>query len=403
MKNDIDISSIPPNKPNVEKKTLYRMITKLLCRNKSDVMEMDCVNPTKGSDSGCSTDSSDFSASDGVKYSHVPSTSIKDEINRSKQKSTFMTNYTLIDGLRTHHMKSFMNSQSPNGKSVNRFPVKCFAGHSKRGFSSTNKTRKNQDALIMAEIEDTQSLILACMDGHGQYGDAVSQAIKTNFEDKLHVHSKFSTDIKSAISEIIDDTEQNLNLDTGIDCSISGSTFIMAIIRGTRLTVANIGDSRAIIISKVYGKYKARALSIEHKPEIDEEKERILAAGGRVFGIKYPDGILGPQRVWKGDADLPGLAMSRSIGDSIIHQNGVISTPTFMEHEINPREDIALVIASDGLWNVLSDNEIVRHVTSSREPSAAVGLLLRESHNQWVKSADSIDDTTIAVAFFYHQ
>jgi hypothetical protein len=52
-------------------------------------------------------------------------------------------------------------------------------------------------------------------------------------------------------------------------------------------------------------------VSNDHKPDLVEEKARILAAGGRVFAVEYDDGISGPQRVWLGHMDIPGLAMSR--------------------------------------------------------------------------------------------
>jgi hypothetical protein len=47
------------------------------------------------------------------------------------------------------------------------------------------------------------------------------------------------------------------------------------------------------------------------------EKQRILSAGGRVFAVEYEDGQDGPQRVWLGHMDVPGLAMSRSLGDKV--------------------------------------------------------------------------------------
>lgn len=51
----------------------------------------------------------------------------------------------------------------------------------------------------------------------------------------------------------------------------------------------------------------------DHKPDHPPEKARIEAQGGRVFAIDYGDGEEGPARVWLADADLPGLAMARSV------------------------------------------------------------------------------------------
>jgi serine/threonine protein phosphatase PrpC len=92
-------------------------------------------------------------------------------------------------------------------------------------------------------------------------------------------------------------------------------------------------------------------LTIDHKPDLPAEKARIEAKGGRVFAVEYEDGVDGPARVWLGHMDVPGLAMSRSLGDAIAHTAGVSSDPEFFEYEFNKgREDLVLVMASDGLW-----------------------------------------------------
>ena len=75
--------------------------------------------------------------------------------------------------------------------------------------------------------------------------------------------------------------------------------------------------------------------------------------------MEYDDGVDGPCRVWLGHMDVPGLAMSRSLGDAIAHTAGVSSEPEFFEYEFNRgREDLILVTASDGLWEFMSDQEV---------------------------------------------
>lgn len=127
---------------------------------------------------------------------------------------------------------------------------------------------------------------------------------------------------------------------------------------------------------------------------------RIESKGGRVFAVEYDDGVDGPSRVWLGNMDVPGLAMSRSLGDSIAHTAGVISEAEFFEYEFNQgREDLIIVMASDGLWEFISDQEALEIAASTTEPRFAVDRLISESNERWMREEQVIDDTTVCVAF----
>jgi hypothetical protein len=70
------------------------------------------------------------------------------------------------------------------------------------------------------------------------------------------------------------------------------------------------------------------ALSNDHKGEDPQEKKRIEVSGGRVDQFKEEDGTKnGPMRVWLKYDEIPGLAMTRSIGDSIATKIGVTCEP----------------------------------------------------------------------------
>ena len=62
----------------------------------------------------------------------------------------------------------------------------------------------------MAEDPKTRSLFFCVMDGHGEDGDKVSQAIKAKFANSLFKHRDFATDIKSALTEVIDKCEKEV-------------------------------------------------------------------------------------------------------------------------------------------------------------------------------------------------
>jgi len=61
--------------------------------------------------------------------------------------------------------------------------------------------------------------------------------------------------------------------------------------------------------------------------------------------------------VWLPDQDLPGLAMSRSLGDRVAHSVGVSSVPEVKEFYLG-RDDKFIVIASDGVWEFLSNEDV---------------------------------------------
>ena len=66
------------------------------------------------------------------------------------------------------------------------------------------------------------------------------------------------------------------------NCQFSGTTCSIVLTRGPELVAANAGDSRSIV---VHADGRAEALTRDHKPDLKEEKERILEKGGRVRPI----------------------------------------------------------------------------------------------------------------------
>ncbi|XP_048563535.1 probable protein phosphatase 2C 6 isoform X2 [Triticum urartu] len=118
-----------------------------------------------------------------------------------------------------------------------------------------------------------------------------------------------------------------------------GSTAVVAVICSSHIIVSNCGDSRAVLCR---GKQPV-PLSVDHKPNREDEYARIEAEGGKVIQ-------------WNGYRVFGVLAMSRSIGDRYL-KPWIIPVP---EVTIVPRakDDECLILASDGLWDVLSNEEV---------------------------------------------
>lgn len=163
----------------------------------------------------------------------------------------------------------------------------------------------------MYDDQSTNSLILCVLDGHGEHGDGVATHFQTKLPNELITHPSWATDIRKACVDSIAKVEQSVIRNLRIDTEFSGTTLSMAIIRGNRITGVNVGDSRVIIGKQIDGNMIAEEFTHDHKPDLPLEKQRIIAAGGRVFAVEYDDGVDGPPRVWLGHMDVPGLAMSR--------------------------------------------------------------------------------------------
>ncbi|KAL4557145.1 hypothetical protein LXL04_035317 [Taraxacum kok-saghyz] len=144
--------------------------------------------------------------------------------------------------------------------------------------------------------------------------------------------------------------------------SLVGSTAVVSLLTDEFIIVANCGDSRAVLCHNG----KAVPLSVDHKPDRDDERNRIEASGGRIIFAGNGARVEGV------------LAMSRAIGDRFLKQV-VTSAP---EYTFTKREsgDMSLILASDGLWDVLSSElscEVVRKCQQEDEKCkmgvAAVG------------------------------
>ena len=97
------------------------------------------------------------------------------------------------------------------------------------------------------------------------------------------------------------------------------------------------------------------------------------------------------------DDEGPGLAMTRSFGDVIGSVLRVIAEPEVTEYIIK-KEDKAIIIASDGLWEYISNEEvanIVQKLIIKNDANIIVNELYKISYETWKQKDTGIDDITI--------
>ncbi|CAM6044752.1 unnamed protein product [Sphagnum compactum] len=247
------------------------------------------------------------------------------------------------------------------------------------GFSSLKGKRASMEDFHDTMISKVDSQVIGLFgvfDGHG--GSRAAEYVKKHLFDNLLKHPKFIDDTKLAIAEAYKQTDQDY-LKTEISQNRdAGSTASTAVLVGDRLLVANVGDSRAVICRGG----KAVALSTDHKPNRTDERQRIEDAGGVVM--------------WAGTWRVGGvLAVSRAFGDRLLKQY-VVADPEIQEDTIKEGVDF-LVLASDGLWDVVSNQDAVSMVATIPDAEEAANKLTGEAFRR-----GSADNITCVIVRFNH-
>ncbi|KFK36954.1 hypothetical protein AALP_AA4G194000 [Arabis alpina] len=157
-----------------------------------------------------------------------------------------------------------------------------------------------------------------------------------------------------------------------------GCTAIASLLVDNKLFVANVGDSRAILCRAGH----PFALSKAHLATCIEERNRVIGEGGRI------EWLVDTWRVAPA-----GLQVTRSIGDDDL-KPAVTAEPEISE-TILSADDEFLVMASDGLWDVVNDEEVINIIRDTvKEPSMCSKRLATEAAER-----GSGDNITVIVVF----
>lgn len=187
----------------------------------------------------------------------------------------------------------------------------------------------------------------AVFDGHG--GKNISKFLKKNlsayFLNKIDkkIYNKYDV-FKNYTNLVYDKLQNKLIKNHPRISQFCGSTACIGIQYNNDLWILNVGDSRAIKCNK---SNIAEQLSLDHKPNAPEEKNRIEQLGGN---INY-DGF---------DWRIKGLSLSRAFGDTECSPY-VNHIPDVFKYEIL-NDDKFLVFACDGLYDVLSNQDITDYI-----------------------------------------
>ena len=380
---------------------------------------------------------------------------LKNKIEEQSKKPKKVFN-ECINNINTDSEKKNISDKEEEENQMNIRSIDKIGIITKAGEDISNQEKINQDNYFDNDLSNGYKFIGVC-DGHGEDGQNVSDYLRNNLPRELGnelkkiinnenkrlriIESmlKKKRDEKLGNEEKINDKKEgdilikNIeNIETFKDLfkkafvstnlklieesymfnlENSGSTCVSILLQKEntkKFYVANVGDSRAIIVKqpikntnnedKNNNIWSFEQLSRDHNLLEKDEADRILKHGGEIQQYQNEKGEFeGPLRIYIKHEEGPGLAMSRSFGDVLGTIIGLIAEPEVTEYIIK-KEDKAIIIASDGLWEYVSNEEvteIVKNLIDKKDPDLIVDELYKFSYEKWKKKDGGIDDITI--------
>ncbi len=306
-----------------------------------------------------------------------------------------------------------------------------------RGYYPDDLEKDNQDCLScdmhFGEFDD--QVFAAVYDGHGKDGhrvaqycrDELPQYLKKELNLKVKALQAGGESAKSRVKlpdvDILDalrsthlKCNSNLRSRTGIAADLSGSTSVSVFIVEDKVYCSNVGDSRAILISETEdGNVSITPFSNDQTPYRKDERDRVRKFGARILSMDQMEGLepvhdnwdnltLGedidvggdPPRIWHPKINAPGTAFTRSIGDFFAETLGVVAEPEIFVHTID-KKDKYIVLASDGVFEFLTNRSVADIVMKSESAMHACQLLAKQSYELWLKEEVRTDDITAIV------
>lgn len=227
-------------------------------------------------------------------------------------------------------------------------------------------------------------------DGHG--GAAISQYLRLNLYGLLLQSSNSATSSDHQAMAALRTTLAQLDEQV---CriqhwSFQGSTVVAVwFVTPTRLVVAGIGDSRAIVASHDGDVEHVLQLTRDHRPDCPDEIDRIESLGGSVISVHGVPRVNG------------NLALSRAVGDRS-ERPAVSGEPDMAIYDIQEGKDEFVILGTDGLFDVMSNEECVEfvhglieeHDTNGDQREYFASLLVEEALRR-----GSYDNITVVIVW----
>jgi protein phosphatase PTC1 len=219
-----------------------------------------------------------------------------------------------------------------------------------------SKCRANMED--MSKIIDKFNLnpnmgLFAIFDGHG--GGEIAKYLKKRLPEVISKNlppsnniDDYNYDIENTIINSFHKVDEEIKMTS--ESEYMGSTAVIVFISKERdqtsplkskkvIYCANVGDSRCVLVSN----FGVKRLSFDHKASDASEIERVKKSGGIIFNGR----VFGQ------------LIITRAFGDNSLKRYGVIVTPYISKNFLSDK-DKYIVLASDGVWDVIQDDELLK-------------------------------------------
>jgi len=280
-----------------------------------------------------------------------------------------------------------------------------------RGLYADEPAKPCQDRYGFVETNGCPWFLI--LDGHGPNGHACAQFC---LEELPRSFEEAQGSVEERLVQASVKTNSLLHK-SKVESRDSGTTAVSLLVKDGTLYCSNVGDSRCVLGRRENNTIKAIALSKDQTLYRQDERQRIEASGGRVLSIGQIEGSVpmdhvwkcdlgdeidsdgDPPRLWRKDAFEPGTAFSRSLGDFTAQELGCSSEPEVQKHVID-ENDFCCVLATDGVWEFLTSQEVIDIVVSCKTPKEACYKIVAESYKRWYEREERIDDIACCVLYF---
>uniref|UniRef100_A0A0D3F2M1 protein-serine/threonine phosphatase n=1 Tax=Oryza barthii TaxID=65489 RepID=A0A0D3F2M1_9ORYZ len=250
-------------------------------------------------------------------------------------------------------------------------------------FSQRGKKGPNQDSVILCQgfgMED--GVFCGVFDGHGRCGQFISKLVRDYLPFMILSHRNALL-LAAADDDDVDDAAFSDDAARSSSTDSSGNSSPQPSASASAQMLEEWRQACANAFAAMDGELKLQ-------PNLD------CAFSGTTADEP------GVMRVWLPGENSPGLAMARSLGDMRLKRHGVISAPEVTSRRVTGA-DLFMVLATDGVWDVLSNEEVVSIVCATPRKQHASKAVVEAAVQRWrAKFPTSRVDDCSAVCLFLH-